>query len=162
MIEEQKKQDGEMSPRKYNIRESVDEQLKLAMRERRHADLMAYRNIKSEITAKEKENGKPADDSVIIPLFKTMIKTRAKAAETFKSAGRDDLAAENQLEIDIMAAHVPKQMDANELKYILEGIAKEHSMYSKSSMGSIMRIFSERHPDEDKGTAAKLLQQILV
>lgn len=120
MIEDTvKNQEGEMSPRRYVIRQSIDDELKLALKERRMADLMAYRNIKAELTSKEKETGKPADDSVVIALFKSMVKSRNKAVETFVAAGREDLADENRREIAILSKHLPKQMEANEVKYTL-------------------------------------------
>lgn len=161
MIDNNEKQESQVSPRTYRIRERIEELLRQAMRDRDKVMLQAYRNIKTEITVKEKEYGKPADDAAIMSLFKAMVKSRTKAIETFVQAGRQDLADENRTECNIMSQFLPAEMTDEQVKYILEDIVKISGMYRKSDMGRVMAAFSEKFPEEDKGRAASILKNIL-
>lgn len=156
------KNQSEMSPKKYTIREKINDMLVAAFKAKKQSEVMALRNIKTELTVKEKEHGQYADDSVAITLFKAMIKSRKKAIDIFVEQNREDLANENRTEIEIMSQFVPAQMEVNELKYALDAIAKDNNMYTKDKFGDVMKIFGQLHPGEDKGLASQLLKNILV
>lgn len=163
MIEESTKNDaGELSPKKYDIAERITTALKGAMRSRDADTLNACRSIKAALIEKEKENGQPVDDSTAITLFKYLVKSKTKARDIFAENGRPDLAAENQLEIDILNSYLPAQMTQEDVRYALESIVKDNGLYKKANMGAVMKIFSEQHPDEDRKLASTLLQQILI
>ena len=134
----------------------------VAMKKRDVIELLALRNIKTEITNKEKEQGSELDDSAIIALFKVMVKSREKANETFMSNDRADLAENNLLEISIMSEYLPKQMVYDDIKKAVEGIVKDKQLYKKSDMGIIMKAFAEMHPDGSRGTVSEILKNILV
>ena len=155
------KEDQQLPVKTYKIRENIDARLSVAMLNKDRDIVGALRMVKTEITAKEKETGQPADDATLRILFRQMVKSRNKANDVFMSSDREDLAFQNNFEIAIMSQYLPVQMSQDDMVSALQAIAKSNNMYTKADFGKVMKLFGEAYPDEDKGMASQLLKNIL-
>ena len=70
------------------------------------------------------------------------VKQRKESISEFKEGGRDDLAADTQAELDVLAKYLPAQLSDDEIKQVVaEAIAKTGAT-SPKDMGKVMGIVS--------------------
>ena len=126
------------------IRERLNEDMKTAMREKSERRLSTIRMIRSEILYKDKEHGKDIADDEILKLLQSMVKKREEAAEQFTKGGRDDLAAKEREEIQIVQNYLPAQIGDEELRREVEAAIAETGAASMKEMGKVMGLLTKK------------------
>ncbi|MGB3931892.1 MAG: GatB/YqeY domain-containing protein, partial [Sphingobium sp.] len=58
----------------------------------------------------------PDDDVVVVDVLQKMAKQRRESIEMFKSGGRDELAAKELAELDVIESFLPTQMSEDETR----------------------------------------------
>ena len=150
-----------------NLRTSIEERYKEAIKSKNSDDTNALRLIKSAIKNKDIENrtsesGKQINDHQILALLQNLIKQRKDSIESFKNASRDDLIVKEELEIDLITQFLPKQLDEKETEEIVKEIIKKQSFSSLKDMGALMNnLKSEYAGNVDMATAGKIAKLIL-
>ena len=79
------------------------------------------------------------DDETIAVLTRE-VKTRAESVEAFSAAGRDDAAAKERAEIEIIRAYLPEQLDQAELERLVHEAVDESGATSARDMGKVMAV----------------------
>ena len=98
----------------------------------------------------------PDDEEVAI--LQKAVKTRADSVAQAKAAGRAEIAAKEQAEIDLIQGYLPKQMSAAEVADKVKALAAEIGFQGGKDTGRFMKEWMARH----KGTAdGKLVQEAL-
>ena len=87
----------------------------------------------------------PDDDTVVVEVLQKMVKQRRESIDMFKSGGRDELAAKEQAELDVIETFLPAQLSEDEIKAAIEGIKAEIGAESVKDMGKVMAVLKERH-----------------
>ncbi|MGA1851199.1 GatB/YqeY domain-containing protein [Sphingobium yanoikuyae] len=87
----------------------------------------------------------PDDDTVVVEVLQKMVKQRRESIDMFKSGGRDELAAKEQAELDVIETFLPAQLSEDETKAAIEGIKSEIGAESVKDMGKVMAVLKERH-----------------
>ena len=150
-----------------NLRASIEERYKEAIKSKNLDDTNALRLIKSAIKDKDIENrtnesSKQINDHQILALLQNLIKQRKDSIESFKIASRDDLIVQEELEIDIISQFLPKQLNEKEAEEIIKEIIKKQSFSSLKDMGALMNILkSEYAGSVDMAMAGKIAKLIL-
>jgi uncharacterized protein YqeY len=80
------------------------------------------------------------DDLAVVALIQKEIKNRREAIEEAKKANRPDLIGENEVEITVLEAFLPKAMPAEELRAIVQAAIAETGAAAPSDMGKVMKI----------------------
>jgi uncharacterized protein YqeY len=65
-------------------------------------------------------------------------KRRVEAADAYKEAGRDDLAATEQREAELISVYLPEQLSDEELRAIVGDVVAASGATSPKEMGKIM------------------------
>lgn len=110
-----------------NLKEKINIDLKEAMKSQDKIKLQTIRSIRALILEFEK-SGKSADltPDDELNMLNTAVKKRKEAAEQFRNAGRDELAKNEEAELEIILSYLPKQLSEdeilNEIKLIANGI----------------------------------------
>ena len=99
-----------------NLRASIEERYKEAVKSKKLEKANTLRLIKSAIKDKDIENrtsesSKQINDHQILALLQNLIKQRKDSIESFKIASRDDLIVAEELEIDLIIQFLPKQLN---------------------------------------------------
>ena len=122
------------------IREKLTTDMKNAMREKDQVRLDSIRFLQAAIKNKEIElrpNPISADD--VLGVVKKMVKQRKESIEQYQAAARQDLVDKETVELKILEAYLPAQMDRTALeKIVLETIA-ELKAASVKDMGPVMK-----------------------
>jgi hypothetical protein len=124
------------------------------LKDRLHADLNTAMKARDELTTAtlrmaltavttEEVAGKSArelsDDEVLRVLGKEA-KKRREAAEAFAAAGRDELAARERAEGEVLDGYLPAQLDDAELAELVRAAVAEAGATAPNQMGAVMKI----------------------
>ena len=150
-----------------NLRASIEERYKEAIKSKKFEKANALRLIKSAIKDKDIENrtsesSKKINDHQILALLQNLIKQRKDSIESFKIASRDDLIVNEQFEIDLISQFLPNQLNERETEEIIIEMIKKQNFSSLKDMGALMNnLKSEYAGSVDIAMAGKIAKLIL-
>ncbi|PDH68828.1 MAG: aspartyl-tRNA amidotransferase [Sphingomonadaceae bacterium MED-G03] len=131
------------------IREQVKSAQVEAMKAGDKEKLAAVRLILAKLKDRDIElrtaSSVPDDDTVVVDVLQKMVKQRRESIDMFKNGGRDELAAKEQAELDVIEGFLPQQMSEDETRAAIEGIKAEVGAQSVKDMGRVMAVLKERH-----------------
>lgn len=120
-------------------------------------DLSANVDDQGQATGREK-----IDDQEILALLQKMIKQRRESIETYRKAGRDDLADQEVEEIAVIEGYLPRQMDESEIQAAVTAAVEELEAKGLKEMGRVMAHLKEKHTGTmDFGRASAILKDAL-
>ena len=150
-----------------NLRASIEEKYKEAIKSKNLEKANTLRLIKSAIKDKDIENrtsesNNEINDNQIMTLLQNLIKQRKDSIESFKTASRDDLIVKEQFEIDLISQFLPKQLNETETEEIIKEMIKKQSFSSLKDMRSLINILkSEYAGSVNVAMAGKITKLIL-
>lgn len=123
------------------LRNKLLADIKSAMKAREKEKLLALRTLNAEIKNLAIERRKEElDDSDVASVVAKAIKQRQDSIEQFKAAGREDLAAKEQAQIDLYKDYQPQQLDTAEIEKIVSTAIEETQAEGKKDMGKVMKV----------------------
>ena len=125
---------------KRSIKDRITEDMKKALVAGDKVELNVMRLLKSEIRYKEIEKGSELSDEEIISVLSSSVKRHKDSIEQFKNGGREDLAASEKVELEIIREYLPKQLDQDELAKIVDEAIREVNASVPSDLGKVMKI----------------------
>ncbi len=78
------------------------------------------------------------DEESEIKILKQLVKQRQESAETYKAQNREDLAAEEQFQLDIIKNYLPQMLSEEEVEATLKGIIADNGFIGMKDMGKVM------------------------
>lgn len=113
-----------------------------------------------EIVAREKKQD--IDDAIVMDILSKMVKQRLESADIYKKNNRLELAAKEELEIEVIREFLPKQLTEQEIKEIILKLIEETNSSSIRDMGNIMGTLKSKYAGQlDFALAGKLLKEHL-
>jgi len=122
-----------------SIKDKITQDMKKALAAKDKVKLSVIRLLKSEIRYKEIEKGSELSDDEIISVLSSSVKRHKDSIEQFEKGGRDDLAAQEKAELEIIWEYMPKQLEEDELSKIVDEAIKETDVLSPSGLGKVMK-----------------------
>jgi len=118
----------------------IKEDLKKAQLARDEKLVSTLRMLLSELTYARVRKGPEAvlDDNEIISVVQKELKKRQESIEAFEKGGRPELAANEQLEVDILKVYLPPQLSEEELTKLVDDAISETGASSMSDMGKVI------------------------
>ena len=123
------------------FKNTIDNQIKESMLNKRKTRLLALRDIKSAILLEEKSGNENNINS--LNLLMKLIKQRKDSRDLYIKQNRKDLADKESKEIKIIEEFLPKQMNDNDLEKIIQRIITSENASTMKDMGKIMGIASK-------------------
>jgi len=120
---------------KTQLTESMKDAMKSGDEVRKRTTRMALANIKQAEVDKQTR----LDDAAVISLLQKEIKNRRESVDEAKKANRADLIADNEAEIKVLEAFLPKAMPAEELRVLAQAAIAEVGAASPTDMGKVMK-----------------------
>lgn len=122
-----------------SLSDRLQNDLRAAMKQRRHAELRTLRSLKAAIQTKELEKGRGSlsEDDVVAVLQK-QAKQRKDSVSQFEAGGRSDLADKENEELAIIATYLPDELTEVELEKIILEVVDATGASSPSDMGKVM------------------------
>ncbi len=112
---------------------------------RNKEELEALRSIKSMILLSETEKGGSGDLAADVEnkLLMKAAKQRKESAEIFEKEGRVDLAAKENLQLEIISRYLPKQLSEGEISAEIKNIIAQVGAKGPQDMGKVMGVASK-------------------
>lgn len=154
------------------MRERINEAMKVAMKSGEKARVSTLRLINAaikdrDIAARADEKGQAtgkdrADEQDILGLLQKMIKQRRESAETYRQAGRPELADKEEAEILVIEEFLPRQMSEEEIRAAVKDVMAELGCCGLKDMGRTMGLLKERFAGQmDFGRASAMVKEEL-
>ena len=84
------------------------------------------------------------DDTLVTEVLQKMVKQRRESADIYRKNGRDDRAAVEETEIQVIERFLPAQMSDAEAQAAIQAIVAETGASSMKDMGRVMAVVKER------------------
>src|SRR3990172_5525310 len=104
-----------MTTSSLGIRSVIEEDMKMALRNKDKQKLSALRLIWAAVKQREIDERITLDDSQILAALDKMIKQRRDSVSQYEMAGRQDLAAQESYEIEIIQGYLPTPLTESEI-----------------------------------------------
>ena len=116
----------------------IQDELKDAMRDRDNDRRDALRLILSSLQSAEKELQRPLNDQEELQVLQRERKRRVESIEAFQSVGRDEQAAKEQAELEVLEDFMPEPLTEDELERIVDDAIAEVGATSMRDLGRVM------------------------
>ena len=120
------------------LKARIQEDVKNAMRAQRRERLAALRLVTAAIKQKEVDERIELNDEQVLAVLDKMVKQRRESLEQYQQAGRDDLAAQEQFELDLIAEYLPEPLSDTQLADLIRSTIAELGASSIRDMGPVM------------------------
>jgi uncharacterized protein YqeY len=121
-----------------SLTDQLQADMKTAMRDGDTDRRDTLRMVVSAAQSAAKDKRAPLSDEEALAVVTREVKMRRESIEAFSSAGRDDLAAQEQLEIDILAPYLPQQLGEEEVRALVVDAVASTGATSPRDMGVVM------------------------
>jgi uncharacterized protein YqeY len=122
------------------IKEKLTEAMRKAMKANDDVARRTTRMALAAIKQAEVDKQAPQDDAAVMALLQKEIKNRREAIEEAHKANRPDLIADNEAEIKVLEAFLPKAMSADELRVLAGEAIAETGAATPADMGKVMKV----------------------
>jgi uncharacterized protein YqeY len=116
----------------------IEDELKTAMRARDQERTDALRLTLASLRSAEKEVQRPLKEDEELHVLQRERKRRVEAAEAFRGGGREEQAAKEERELEIIQEFMPEPVDEDELERIIDDAIAETGATSLRDLGRVM------------------------
>ncbi|WP_434353177.1 GatB/YqeY domain-containing protein [Psychrobacter sp. HD31] len=120
------------------MKTTLADSLKTAMKAREMDKVKVLRGVQAAIKQIEVDKKIELDDAAVLDVLQKQIKQRQESLAVFSENGRDDLAAKEQFELEVIQAFMPKQMTEEEVSALVQAEIAEQGASSMQDMGKVM------------------------
>jgi len=133
------------------LAERIDKEMKEAARAKQAQRLNTLRMLKSAMKYREIETGKSLEDADVVGVVGTLIKQRRDSAAQYTAGGRPELAANENAEIAILEAFLPRQLTDDELSRLVQEAIAASGAKGPKEMGGVMKALMPRVAGKAEG-----------
>lgn len=127
-----------------NLKGRITEDMKASMRARDAARLSTIRMLLAAIQQREVDERIELDDAQVAAVVDKQIKQRRDSISQYEHARREDLAANERAEIDVLSAYLPQQATAGEIAAEIDAAIASTGAAAPRDMGRVMGVLKSR------------------
>lgn len=132
-----------------SLREQLASDLKEAMRARDETRKRTLRSVIAAIKQAETQLDSAGqrvtlDDEDVLAILAKQAKQRQESITEYGKAGREDLVAEEQAELEILEEYLPRQLSRDEIEVEARQAIAEVGATGRQDMGKVMRLLMDR------------------
>ena len=133
--------------------------MKEAMKAREKERLATIRLIQAEFKRVEVDERIEIDEARALAIMDKMVKQRRDSISQFESAGRDELAAIERAEINVIQEFLPQQLSEGEILAIIDDALSGIDATGMAAMGPLMAVIKPKMQGRaDMGAVSKLVK----
>lgn len=137
----------------------IKDSMKDAMRAKQKERLTAIRMLLAQIKQIEVDKRIEVSDADILAILDKMIKQRRDSISQFESAGRQELADIEKLEIETLQEFMPQALSEDEISQLIASALAESAAESMRDMGKVMAILKPKMQGRaDMGVVSGLIK----
>jgi hypothetical protein len=127
-----------------DIKTQLTEAMRRAMKANDDVSRRTTRMALAAIKQTEVDKQTTLDDAAVMVLLQKEIKNRREAIEEARKANRPELVAENESEIRVLEAFLPKALTPDELRELVRDAIAETGAAAPTDMGRVMKVLMPR------------------
>jgi uncharacterized protein YqeY len=121
-----------------SLKVRIQDDVKDAMRARERERLATLRLVTAAIKQREVDERIELEDDQTLAVLDKMVKQRRESLEQYEKAGREDLAAQERLELKIIQTYLPEPLGEEELSSLIKSTIEELGASNIRDMGPVM------------------------
>ncbi len=123
-----------------DLKTQLNDAMKAAMKANDDVSRRTTRMALAAIKQVEVDKRTAIDDAGVISLLQKEIKNRREAIDEARKANRADLVADNEAEINVLQAFLPKALTTDELRALAQAAIAETGASTQTDMGKVMKV----------------------
>ena len=120
------------------LKQRLVDDMKSAMRAKEKDRLLTVRTLLAAIKQQEVDTREDVDDTDVLAILDKQSKQRRESISQFSSAGRDDLVAQEELELGFIQEYLPEPMSDDEIQSLIKEAVDATEASSMKYMGKVM------------------------
>ena len=121
------------------LQERITPDLKAAMRAKDQASLRGIRAIKNAILLQQTDgSGEEMTEAKEIEILQKLVKSRKESLDIYEKQGREDLAAPEREEIEVISRYLPAALSQDELDALVRQVISDTGANSMRDMGKVI------------------------
>jgi len=122
--------------------EQISADIKAAMLAREKAKLEALRDIKAKLLIEASSGSGEVTEAAAMKIVMKLHKQRVETYELYMKEGREDLAADEKFQADVISVYLPKMLSEAEVKAEVADAIAASGASGPQDMGKVMGILS--------------------
>ena len=127
-----------------NLKDRITEDMKAAMRAKDASRLAAVRLLLAALKQKEVDERIELADADVLGVIEKMVKQRRESIAQYEKASRRDLADQENYEIGVLQAYLPRQISDAEVAQAVSTAVTDAGAGSVKDMGKVMALLKPR------------------
>ena len=147
-----------------SLEQTINADIKTAMLAKDEKGLRSLRAIKAAIILAKTAEGAGGEikQEEEIKMLQKLVKQRKDSLEIFTQQNRPELAQKESEEIEVIEKYLPKQLDTETLKTLIQTIITETGASSPADMGKVMGTASKQLAGKADGkTISAIVKELL-
>ncbi len=125
------------------LKARLTDDMKQALKAGDKARLSVVRMALAAVKQREVDDRAELDDAQILGVIEKMIKQRRESVSQFRNGGREDLAAKEESEIEVLSAYLPEPLSDAEIDALIDEAIQASGAESIRDMGKVMGRIKE-------------------
>jgi gatB/yqey family protein len=138
-----------------SLKEILNKDIKSAMKAKDKETLAVLRMIKTAVQAAEIDKKEELNAEEELTILAREAKQRRESLAEFVKAGRDELVAKTETEIEIVERYLPKQLSVEEVKEVIATVAEKIGATTQKEFGKLMGAVMQELKGKADGNVIK-------
>jgi uncharacterized protein YqeY len=121
------------------LREQIISDMTASMKAQDAPRTSTLRMVKAAMMNRQIEKGGELEDEEMTKLLNSLVKQRRDSVEQYEKGGRQDLAAKEKAEIQVIEAYLPQAASPEEIETAVAAAIAESGASSTKDMGKVMK-----------------------
>ena len=127
-----------------SLKDRIQDDMKTAMRAKDKERLGAIRLILAAVKQREVDERIELNDVQVLGVLEKMIKQRRESLAQYQSAGREDLAARESFEIEVIQSYLPAPLSEADIDTLVANAVAVTGAHSVRDMGKVMALIKDQ------------------
>ena len=138
-----------------SLKETLNNDIKTSMKAKDKETLAVLRMIKTAVQAAEIDKKEELNAEEELTILAREAKQRRESLAEFVKAGRDELVAKTEAEIEIVERYLPKQLSVEEVKEVIATVAEKIGATTQKEFGKLMGAVMQELKGKADGNVIK-------
>ena len=138
-----------------SLNETLNNDIKTAMKAKDKETLAVLRMIKTAVQSTEIDKKEELNAEEELTILAREAKQRRESLAEFVKAGRDELVAKTEAEIEIVERYLPKQLSVEEVKEVIATVAEKIGATTQKEFGKLMGAVMQELKGKADGNVIK-------
>lgn len=146
----------------FSMLARLEEDVKSAMKAGQKRRIATLRLLLSTVKNEKIEKQRELTSEEVEALIRRAVKQRRESIEAYERGGREDLAAGEREELEILEAYLPKSLSDAELEETITALIRQKGFTSGKDVGLLMKELMAKHRGRVDGKRAQEIARRLL